>query len=496
MAKNRNSNGIGRREKFFRKGKLGKISTVSKPIHSVDLTKYVKPANEVYEILNLRRQDVFKYLDQLRKYLSVAKNYSQELLKNHLEELHGAQSDDKYYNTIHTDINIPKTKLTKNGDICEPILKRTIEQLSQTFNVEDNIPIMLGGDLIKQLIRAPKKIVAETHFNAIGKHDRPCYVIRRLLECTINEKKYLLMADEKYYQNSPTVAYPLTLIACGEATLPCQISRIDSVGHLGKSTIEMLGLTDKTDIIIPDYLQEKFDSNHHNALPSKKGNKRGRFSNIKQVSATHHIHERDANFELTFALSHLSKFTIYKTEPTKFLSHNAHEIKVDSYYVDDSTTKKYCTPAEYFELMQKSMTLQSEDVLKNNAVISTERLQQYFAKTYNITNYTPDPQLAQFLDELRTFKPDRQNILIVNDSKTKKPYPVFSVDSHHKLELEVKKIVGRFCDFDYVKVNRPDLLEYYRSKIEAVKQGEQKTTPVQTNQSPNSGQTPDGGLKK
>lgn len=448
--------------------------TIIKP---ANIDRYIKPANEVYKILSLRRQDAMNNISELRTYRNTALNYCSELWKNNLES---KQVDDsKHYVPVHMGVNIPTTKLTKSGKVPEQIIVSTLDELSGTFNVVDEIPFMLGNALIKNIVQAPKTIIAETHFNAIGKHDRPCYVIRKLLTCEVDYKTNLLVADEKYYQNSPTVAFPITLLVGAESNGACQLSRIDSIGHLGLSATKTLGLEDKVNIEIPDYLIEKFESSHHNAVPNnKKANSK---FNIKKISATHHIHQRDDNFELLYALSHLSKTCIYKTEPSKFLRFNAKQLHDVEFYVDqlrEENVRRNLDTYEHLKLLSAAQTLQQNDLIHNNGVISTALLQEHYAKTYNITNYECNSELCEFLDELRTFKPDRLIKLINTEETTpKRKYLTIPTPKNNTLAQDVKKWEGKIIDFDYAKEQHPDIVEkYFQEKAQNQNSSDNETT--------------------
>ena len=445
---------------------------VVKPEHS----QYIKVALETSKILNLRRQAAMNNLPQLKKYASAAKEYAKFALRDRLEESQNKTGTS--YPTAQTFLNyeLPSSKLTKSGNIATPLIKSSLDTLSETFNVEDSIPIMAGNNLTKQLIKAPKTIVGEMAFNAVGKHDRPCFVIRKLLTCKINSLTYLLIADEKYYQNSPTVAYPLTLIACGETSCACQLSRIDSIGHLGADIAKSLEIEDQVSIEIPDYLLEKFESSHHNAVPSNgKKSETLKKSRVRKISGTHHIHERDENFELLYALSHMAKTTIYRCEPQKYLKFNAKEIRSADFYVEglDSVKHDY---VKTLKLISAATTLEQTDALHNSGVISTALLQEYFAKTYNITNFQPNPQLAEFLDELRTFKPDRQiKCFDAYSFVGERPYLLIPAPKNNKLEQDVKKMEGKLCDYDYAKQKHPEIVEEYR-KFKQAKQAQSENS--------------------
>jgi hypothetical protein len=95
---------------------------------------------------------------------------------------------------------LPYFKLTKNGSIKPEYAEKVLVELADTFNVTDNVPTSLKA-LPNQIMGSPKTIVAEMCFNAVGDHDRPCLVVRKILECKIDNKTYMLLGDEKYYQN-------------------------------------------------------------------------------------------------------------------------------------------------------------------------------------------------------------------------------------------------------------------------------------------------------
>lgn len=436
----------------------------SQILTSANFNIYYKTANEVARLLSDGRQQGISNVNTLKKYSSIADQYASELWTNVLEEKY--KDDTNEYASFmarYTAPDLPFCKLTKNGKIKEDTASKPLFDSLNEFNVVDTIPFRINS-LSSQLMQAPKSIVAETCFNAVGDHNRPCFVIRKILSCEIHDKKYLLLSDEKYYQNSPTVAYPLTLLYGGLAEGAVQIARIDSVAHLDPKTPQVLGLKN-VEFNMPDYLLEKFTGNHHNYTPKK-----GQDSNsVKKISASDHIHLRDSNFELLYALSHMTKTTTFRTDPTKFLTFNAKEISVND-LLDENSNKNESyghTLSEQLDMYRHSMEKTEEIAVKNNGLVPTELLQKYYARTFNITNYEINPNFCKYMDELRAFKPERLATLVDTDILGKRKYSTYVAPTNSKPAIAAKRFVGKIIDYDYVvNHNRTDIIDYYKSERE------------------------------
>ena len=456
---------------------------------------FIPTAQKVSKLLLPKRQQAINSIDEFKKYSHSAHDWCDMLWSQTQQEHYG----DKH-TTPPTSVCVPKSKLTKNGDINEVVAKQTLEKLSETFNLEDDQPFMIGNTLINKLIKAPKKVVAETYINAVGKHERPCFVVRKLLSCNIDGNTYMLVADEKYYQNSPTIAMPLTLLVGGEPHGIAQLARIDSIGHLGADAAAQLGITLKQPLEIPDYFEEKFNSTHHNAVPSHKKSKSSKFQSVKRIAATHHVHVRDENFELMYALCHMATkcLPVYRNQPSKFLRFNAKEVSEGELYLKEygkihehNATMKY--QLEMLGLLNK---LKTDDILGNNSVIHTEALQEFFVKTFNISNYEFDDNFTAFLDQMRTFKPT-ELVKLIDYSKVigKRKYMQVPTKPDNKLERQVKKLLNRIVDFDYIKLHPEKYeawLDEYRTMFESNPDGGQNDEPLMRPVTP-SQTTPDGG---
>lgn len=429
------------------------------PSKNPEYASFVGTSAKVAKLLTPKRQQAINNIDELRKHRKVAENWCHYTWRKKQESL---QPDDKpgdlKTTASPTTFYVPQSRLTKNGDISEVIAKQTLDKLSDTFNLEDDQPFMIGNSLIQKLITAPKTVVAETYINGIGKHERPCFVIRKLLSCKIDGNTYMLVADEKYYQNSPTVAMPLTLLVGGEPHGIAQLARIDSIGHLGEDAAAQLGIQLKNPTLVPDYLKEKFESTHHNAVAHhKKKGKTSKFQAVKKIAGTHHIHMRDENFELMYALCHMATncLQVYRNTPAKFLRFNAKEVSEGDIYIDDyKHINEHSTSMHYqLKLMALLNELKSNDIIGNSSVINTETLQQFFARTFNITNFENDNNLTQFLDEMRTFKPT-ELVKLVDPAKIVGPRQYLKLPG--KAHKQFIKMLNRIIDYDYIKAHQDE----------------------------------------
>lgn len=439
--------------------------TLVVPKQNAEYQTYAPVAAKVAKLLTPKRQQAINNIDELKKHKKVAENWcdytwKQTQIASQPKEARGELITTPPPSTFY----MPASKLTKNGDISEIVAKQTLEKISDTFNLEDDQPFMLGNTLIQKLINAPKTVVAETYINGVGKHDRPCFVIRKLLSCKIDGNTYMLVADEKYYQNSPTVAMPLTLLVGGEPKGICQIARIDSIGHLGEDAAKQLGIQLKNPTIVPDYLKEKFESTHHNAVVThKKKGKTTRFQAVKKIAGTHHIHIRDENFELMYALCHMAVncLQVYRNTPSKFLRFNAKEVSEGDIYLEDyKHINEHSTSMHYqLQLMSLLNELKSNDVIGNSSVINTETLQQFFARTFKITNFENDNNLTQFLDEMRTFKPT-ELVKLIDPAKVVGPRKYLKLPG--KVHKNFIKMLNRIIDYDYIKAHQDEYAEFLK----------------------------------
>ncbi len=436
-----------------------------------NFNSYLKTAREVSRFVDGNRQQAMNNYAVLKKHSQIADQYAKEVWRLTLEEKYkNDTSQTGTYLSRYTSAEVPYCKLTKNGKIKPEYITEALFENSNDFNISDTIPFRVNA-LTTQIMQAPKTIVAETCFNAVGDHDRPCFVIRRILSCEVNDKTYMLLSDEKYYQNSPTVAFPLTLLYGGEPDGAVQLARIDSVAHLDPDTPQVLGL-DGVEFIMPDYLLDKFSGNHHNVTP--KG--AHEHSKIKKIAAGNHIHLRDSNFELLYTLSHMSKTLTYRTEPSRFLTFNAKEIHIGEFFLDNYQTKgsyngDFGVQLDQYKLLNEKLT---DAVIKYNGLVPTELLQKFYAKTYKITNYEPNPSFCAYMDELRTFKPERLATLVDTNIIGKKNYPIYVCPENTKPNKDAKKMYGKIVDYDYtLEHNRQDIIELYkkakeeRKKLEA-----------------------------
>lgn len=441
------------------------------PKQNSQYQSYTAIATRVAKFLTPKRQQAINNIDELKKYKKVAENWCNLIWNQTLtEEAQKSPYKHHHYSPQASTIYVPQSKLTKNGDINEAVAKSTLEKLSDTFNLEDSQPFMLGDSLIHRLIEEPKTVVAETYINGVGKHERPCFIVRKLLSCKLDGNTYMLVADEKYYHNSPTVAMPLTLLVGGQPKGVCQLARIDSVGHLGEDAAESLGIKLQKPTLVPDYLQEKFDASHHNAVvPGKKKSKNSKFQTVKKISAAHHLHVRDSNFELMYALCHMATncIQIYKNNPSKFLKFNAKELSEGDIYIEDyKQINKYNTSVyQQIKLMTLLNELKSLDIVNNSSVINTETLQNLFVRTFNLTNFENDKKLNQFLDELRTFKPTRL-VKPVDPKKVVGPRKYLQVPGTEQKQFT--KSINRIIDYDYIKTHPEDYVDFLLSYREMV----------------------------
>ena len=439
------------------------------PKSNPEYSTFISSSAKVAKLLAPKRQQVINNIDELRKHRKTAENWCNYTWRKSLSQNTGTTQRGEFVTTPPAStFYVPQSKLTRNGDIPEMVAKQTLDSISETFDLTDDQPFMLGNSLIQKLIAAPKTVVAETYINGVGKHERPCFVVRKLLSCKIDGNTYMLVSDEKYYQNSPTVAMPLTLLVGGEPKGIAQIARIDSVGHLGEDAAKELGIKLTNPTLFPDYLKEKFESTHHNAVAShKKKSKSSKFQSVKKIAGTHHIHVRDENFELMYALCHMAVncLQVYRNSPSKFLRFNAKEVTEGDIYLEDyKHMNQHSTSLHYqLELMNMLNDLKTNDVIGNSSVINTEALQQFFVRTFNITNFENDNQLTQFLDEMRTFKPT-ELVKLIDPNKIVGPRKYLKLPG--KAHKQFMKILHRIIDYDYIKAHQDEyaeFLKHYRS---------------------------------
>ncbi len=427
---------------------------------------YAPTAAKVARLLAPKRQQVINSIDELKKHKKVAENWCNMLWRQAQNETVTVptQRGELITTPPPSTFYVPQNKLTKNGDIPDIVAKQTLESISDTFDLEDDQPFMLGNALIQKIVNAPKTVVAETYINGIGKHERPCFVIRKLLSCKLDGNTYMLVSDEKYYQNSPTVAMPLTLLVGGQPKGICQIARIDSIGHLGEDAAEQLGIKLTNPTLFPDYLKEKFESTHHNAVAThKKKSKSSKFQAVKKIAGTHHIHMRDENFELMYALCHMAVncLQVYRNTPSKFLRFNAKEVSEGDIYLENyrKMNEHKTSLHEQLELMSTLNNLKTDDIIGNSSVINTEVLQQFFVRTFNITNFENDNQLTQFLDEMRTFKPT-ELVKLIDPKKVVGPKKYLQLPG--KAHKQFMKMLHRIIDYDYIKAHQDEYAEFLK----------------------------------
>lgn len=451
---------------FEHYGLKGKNNNGTPILRLANHNAYLKVAYDINNYLKGSRQETMRFLPHLKRYGLVAEQYANEVRKLYMQEKYkDDKSDIGAYMSNYSCPEVPYFKLTKNGKIKPEYIAETLTESANTFNVEDNVPISLKA-LTTQIISAPKTIEGEMCFNAIGDHDRPCFVSRKILSCRIDNKTYMLLSDEKYYQNSPTVAYPLTLLYAGEIGLPCQAYRIDSVAHLDPDMPKSYGLD--IEFNMPDYLVKKFEGNHQNVTPAD--NHGG--TKLKKISASSHIHERDANFELMHRCAYMVNGLKFRNSPCpdKFLTFNAREIDIREFVEPDFNkhSQKGLSFGEQLEAYNKASDKLIEIAKSHKGIIPTQLLQEYYAKKYNITNYEINPEFCEYFDKIRSFTPERLATMISPEVVGKHSYPTINCPVEATTVQQARKMIGKIIDYDYVlEHDRKDVIEYYRTQKEA-----------------------------
>lgn len=389
---------------------------------------YRKKAVPVSKIIMGGPDSAITRIGELKQYENVITDYCERLWENYLVRVKGDQFD-----TLHKGAGLSRRKLKSNGEIPEIMLTNILEELSHTTLPQERYPFRLE-DLTEKLIKAPKTIIAETAFNGVGKHKRPCFVIRRLLKCTINGEHYLLMADETYHQNTPKVCCPLYLLYGGNSEGICQIGRFDTIGHHGPQP--------QLNYHLPQYIIDVFENTHSNIIKPKSfknslGNKVE-----SEVCCAHHQHKRDRKLETLFCASHFVSGILGKSDPTKFLKFNASSINLRDYYKlnDDDTD----------EIIDGRI---NADIENNNGLISTTYIQNYFAKTFNIVNYEHSPLLAYELDKIREYDPKKQvEFIDTNIVPERKGYTNYKITNESLDRNIIEKVEsGRYLDWDQAK---------------------------------------------
>lgn len=462
---------------FEHYGLVGKNNEGTPILHLANNNAYLKVAYDINNFLKGSRQETMRFLPHLKRYSLPAEQYATEVRRLYIQEKY--KDDDTDYAAYMQNYNqpeLPYFKLTKNGSIKPEYAEKVLVELADTFNVTDNVPTSLKA-LPNQIMGSPKTIVAEMCFNAVGDHDRPCLVVRKILECKIDNKTYMLLGDEKYYQNSPAISCPLTLIYAGEAGIPCQLYRLDSVAHLDPDMPSSYGLDIKFNM--PDYLLRKFEGNHQNVTPSD--NHGG--TKLKKISASSHMHERDANFELMHRCAYMVNGLKFKSSPSpeKFLTFNAREIDFRE-FIDPEFGKHEGKRLSFEEqLNQYNQTNEKliEIAKAHKGIIPTELIQGYIARKYNITNYEINPDFCTQINELRTFKPERLAQIINPKITEPRKYLTVECPVDAKTVKQAKKMYGKIIDYDYVlEHKRSDIVEYYKAQKAQREKQEDNTTPT------------------
>lgn len=463
---------------FEHYGLVGKNNDGTDILRLANHNAYLKVAYDINNFLKGSRQETMRFLPHLKRYSLPAEQYANEVRRLYIQEKYAEDNSDfAAYMQNYNQPELPYFKLTKNGSIKPEYAVKTLEELADTFNVTDTVPTSLKA-LPNQLITAPKTIIAEMCFNAVGDHDRPCLVVRKILECRIDNKTYMLLGDEKYYQNSPAISCPITLIYAGEAGLPCQLYRLDSIAHLDPDVPNVYKLDVKFDM--PDYLLRKFEGNHQNVTPSD--NHGG--TKLRKVSASSHLHERDANFELMHRCAYMVNGLKFKSAPSpdKFLTFNAREVDIRE-FIDPNygkTENRRLSFEEQLDQYNKTGEKIIDLANKYRGIIPTELIQGYIARKYNITNYEINQNFCNQINDLRTFKPERLATIIDPNITEPRKYLTVECPIDAKTVKQARKMYGKIIDYDYVlEHDRKDIVEYYKAqKAERQKQTDQ-STPIE-----------------
>lgn len=408
---------------------------------SANFNSYFTLANEVHKHLSTGRLDAINHYDSLKKYQSLAESFSKEMWRDYLDTKYKDRID--HNETLYYNPTVPPEKLTRNGNIKPDVAKQVLYDLADQFDVVEDMPFFLKG-LGLSLINAPKKIIAEMDFNSVGDHNRTCFVKRRILECTIPHtgNTYMLLSDEKFYENSPASVCTMSLLYGAEAKGVCQLCRVDTVAHLSPDTPDSLGLNIKYQMA--DYLLRKFNEHHHNAIPGRK---------FVKVGADHHIHTRDSIYELLYALSYISKSTIYRTNPIKFQHMNAKQIDESDFFIDNFSgrTKHQADITATLELFQKRNEEYERASIEHDGLITTDRLERYYITAHNITNQTINPDFCKAMDSYRTFMPKRICSIIDPAIVGTDSHPIYTAPADSKPIKQAIKLQGKYyVDYDYL----------------------------------------------
>lgn len=424
---------------------------------SANFNVYFKTANEITKYLNSGRLDAVNFYQTLKKYRDIAEIFSTENWKLLLKEKY---KDRDASLTLHTGPEAPSDKLTRNGNIKPEIVKTLLDDMSNQFDVTEDIPFFIK-DLPQKLLKSEKRIVGEMCFNGLGDHDRTCFVRRRILESKLkdNGKTYILVSDEKFYENSPSSVCTLSLVYGAEAQGIAQIARVDTVGHLSPDMPNYLGLY-KVEYNMPDYLMRKFEEHHHNVVPGKK---------YVKISAENHIHIKEPVMELLYALSYMTKATIYKSNPSSFLHMNAKEIDIADFFIDNfsSLIKHQSHYVDSLDLYTKLNKMYVEASLEHDGLVTTDRLEKYYSKAFNITNQTINPDFCRQMDDYRTFRVNKLATIIDPKTIGTQSYPVYEAPKDAIPVVQAEKMKGKIVDFDYVKEhNLTEVIEEYQKNKE------------------------------
>lgn len=419
---------------------------------------YYKAAMEVRELLGRGRLVSLtkKNYATAEKQKNIAHIFVEDNWQTYCEQHGLTYVRDKYY--------VPETLLTKSGMLPQTYIKALIEHYQNTFDVDDQIPTDINPALIASIIKAPKHVVAEMQINGTGKHNRPCYIVRQLLECEVNSQKYLLMCDQKYYQNSPVVACPLILLRNGYKNGAFIIARPDELGAFDKEELKYFRerypklFKDKPKDYphYPDYLESKFDEIHPN---SQNNTTYKWFSVEKTAPQSRHFHVITEDYQLMHTLATMANMVAYHTKPKEYRKYQAKHMDYKDYYVEGSHKHSYSTVEEFYREEHRADFLIAQEIVKNHGIISTERLSTYFSKLYNITNNTPNKRFCGVMDKYRYFIPTRKTDYIEQSQipplATTALY--VPVSKQNKQELAVKNHLGDYIDQDYIN-SHPEVL--------------------------------------
>lgn len=438
--------------------------------------------------VSLRRSETLRptKFQEFFKDRKLAQDFVNDVWKQHCEELnkdaHKSQHQSQYNNeNDDSDVfpfekdsfAVPDKLLTKKRAVPEFYAKKLLENYKNEFDIEQKYPFIINTDLVSRLVSAPKKVIAETQINGIGDHGRPCYIIRQLLECSIDEKKYLMISDIKLYNNNSVIAAPLILIKNGYPQGEFPIARIDLAGRISNEMFsEHMDAYNKLNPTTPaqlpkvqEFMQKRFGEVHTNIHTKTK-------SFPQEVSQEGHLHTCQYEFSLLNTFNSLKHYGVYNEHKKEFTQYNAYPISFQEYYDDDYKPTNNSGKQKWVSLEEFSSSLQTETpeqkkyiletVIPNNGVIPTADIIKLINKRFNM-ELTPNRKFLNTFDAYRQFYPTRTISRIAHSPEFYLSPEVTHIPStlSSKLEQAVENSSGKIVDEDYIR-QHPELQKKHK----------------------------------